>query len=64
MEFEISRLDHHGVVAGRGQAFDYLIRNESSFFAPFSFNQMPDPLLWHSALPGCDHRPIACVARL
>ena len=23
----------------RGQAFDYLIRNESSFFAPFSFNQ-------------------------
>ena len=22
-----------------GQAFDYLIRNESSFFAPFSFNQ-------------------------
>ena len=27
-----------------GQAFDYLIRNESSFFAPFSFNQRPDLL--------------------
>ena len=27
-----------------GQAFDYLIMNESSFFAPFSFNQRPDPL--------------------
>ena len=28
----------------RGQAFDYLIRNESSFFAPFSFNQRPAPI--------------------
>ncbi len=27
-----------------GQAFVYLIRNESSFFAPFSYNQRPDPL--------------------
>ena len=24
--------------------FDYLIRNESGFFAPFSFNQRPDPI--------------------
>ena len=27
-----------------GQAFYYLIRNESSFFAPFSFYQRSDPL--------------------
>ena len=42
---------HHLALRKGGQAFDYLIRNESSFFAPFSFNQRPDPFHILNSLP-------------